>query len=78
MTITSINPLAPIYSVVWLMILLALGYFTSAHIEAALNVAMGVDRSIMLTFQFLLTNPIGLVIDWLIGTVLIFRFTRTS
>ena len=70
------NLFAPIYSVVLLILLIGLSLAAESPLSYALSVATGAERPVILLLAFMLTNPIGIFIDWFIGSLIIFGMVR--
>jgi hypothetical protein len=70
------NLFAPIYSVVLLILLIGLSLAAESPLSYALSVATGGERPVFLLLAFMLTNPIGIFIDWFIGSLIIFGMVR--
>lgn len=60
--------IALIISIFSLVFFFALGTIIEAPLQEALAISNSLERPLILVLQFLLTNPIGLFIDWLVFT----------
>ncbi|MDD5288521.1 MAG: hypothetical protein PHY28_05360 [Dehalococcoidales bacterium] len=64
--------------VIWLIIVFAIGAVTDPIIQTAVDSATGLEKPILLVLQFIMTNPIGELLEWIAGCFLIIGVSLKS
>jgi len=59
-------------SFVLLIILILISLPVGIFLNIAMSMATGAEKPLFHLLDFMLTNPIGIVVDWLIGSLVIF------